>query len=65
MHETDSRPGPKYSTIAPVPPFTVRIPATFRMTSETQKKESLRQKSKGSEFKFAIYMMKVKMQTYI
>src|SRR3954464_5394612 len=26
-------PGPKYSTIAPVPPFTVRIPATFRITS--------------------------------
>ena len=26
-------PGPKYSTIAPVPPFTVRIPATFSITS--------------------------------
>ena len=31
--EIDSAPGPKYSTIAPVPPFTVRMPATFRMTS--------------------------------
>ena len=31
--EIDSHPGPKYSTIAPVPPFTVRIPATLRMTS--------------------------------
>ncbi len=28
-----SAPGPKYSTMAPVPPFTVRIPATFRITS--------------------------------
>ncbi len=26
-------PGPKYSTIAPVPPFTVKIPATFKITS--------------------------------
>ena len=26
-------PGPKYSIIAPVPPFTVRIPATFKITS--------------------------------
>jgi len=26
-------PSPKYSTIAPVPPFTVRISATLRMTS--------------------------------
>ena len=31
--EIDSAPGPKYSTIAPVPPFTVRMPATLRMTS--------------------------------
>src|SRR3954469_22914470 len=31
--EIDSQPGPKYSTIAPVPPFTVRVPATLRMTS--------------------------------
>ena len=29
----ESAPGPKYSTMAPVPPFTVRISATFRMTS--------------------------------
>jgi len=28
-----STPGPKYSTIAPVPPFTVRIPANLRITS--------------------------------
>ena len=28
-----SAPSPKYSTIAPVPPFTVRIPATFNITS--------------------------------
>ena len=28
-----SAPGPKYSTMAPVPPFTVRMPATFRITS--------------------------------
>lgn len=26
-------PGPWYSTIAPVPPFTVRMPATFKITS--------------------------------
>ncbi len=26
-------PGPRYSTIAPVPPLTVRISATFRITS--------------------------------
>src|SRR6478735_2014632 len=29
----DSAPGPKYSTMAPVPPLTVRISATFRMMS--------------------------------
>ena len=28
-----SAPGPKYSTMAPVPPRTVRISATLRMTS--------------------------------
>ena len=33
VQERDSAPSPKYSTIAPVPPFTVRIPATFKMTS--------------------------------
>src|SRR5690606_40850566 len=33
VHERDSAPSPKYSTIAPVPPFTVKIPATFRITS--------------------------------
>ena len=26
-------PSPKYSTIAPVPPLTVKIPATFKITS--------------------------------
>ncbi len=31
--EIDSVPGPKYSTIAPVPPLTVRMPATLRITS--------------------------------
>ena len=31
--ERDCAPSPKYSTIAPVPPFTVRIPATFKITS--------------------------------
>ena len=29
----ESRPGPKYSTMAPVPPLTDRMPATFRMMS--------------------------------
>src|SRR6478609_7211794 len=29
----DSAPGPKYSTMAPVPPLTVRISATLRMMS--------------------------------
>lgn len=33
VQEMESTPGPKYSTIAPVPPLTVRIPATLRMTS--------------------------------
>ena len=28
-----SAPGPKYSTMAPVPPLTVRMSATLRMTS--------------------------------
>ena len=31
--ESDLAPSPKYSTIAPVPPFTVSIPATFNITS--------------------------------
>ena len=31
--ERDSAPSPKYSTMQPVPPFTVKIPATFRITS--------------------------------
>ena len=29
----ESTPGPWYSTMAPVPPFTVRMPATFKITS--------------------------------
>ncbi len=29
----DSAPSPKYSTMHPVPPFTVRTPATLRITS--------------------------------
>ena len=33
VQERDSTPGPLYSTMAPVPPLTVKIPATFRMTS--------------------------------
>ena len=33
VHEILSTPGPKYSTMAPVPPLTVRMPATFKMTS--------------------------------
>src|SRR5690606_6443273 len=33
VQDSDSAPSPKYSTIAPVPPFTVRIPATFKITS--------------------------------
>ena len=30
---SEATPGPKYSTIAPVPPFTVSSPATRRITS--------------------------------
>lgn len=33
VQEMESTPGPWYSTMAPVPPFTVKIPATFKMTS--------------------------------
>ena len=33
VQERECTPGPKYSTIAPVPPFTVKMSATFRMTS--------------------------------
>src|SRR5882762_5749964 len=35
VQESDSTPGPLYSTIAPVPPLTVRTPATLRITSKT------------------------------
>src|SRR5690554_3834641 len=31
--EIDRAPSPKYSTIQPVPPFTVSTPATFKITS--------------------------------
>ena len=33
VHEIESTPGPKYSMMAPVPPLTVKIPASFKMTS--------------------------------
>jgi len=33
VEERELTPGPWYSMIAPVPPFTVRIPATFKMMS--------------------------------
>ena len=33
VHEISLAPGPKYSIIAPVPPLTVKIPATFSITS--------------------------------
>src|SRR5690606_29406106 len=33
VQDIASAPSPKYSTIQPVPPLTVRIPATFKITS--------------------------------
>ena len=33
VHDIEVAPSPKYSTTAPVPPFTVKIPATFKITS--------------------------------
>ena len=33
VHESDFAPSPKYSKIAPVPPFTVSMPATFKIIS--------------------------------
>ena len=33
VQESEIAPSPKYSTIAPVPPFTVKMSATFKMTS--------------------------------
>ncbi|MNE42770.1 hypothetical protein D3C80_1369180 [compost metagenome] len=33
VQDIEVAPSPKYSTMAPVPPFTVRIPATFKITS--------------------------------
>jgi hypothetical protein len=33
VQESELTPSPKYSMIAPVPPLTVRIPATLRITS--------------------------------
>lgn len=35
----ESTPGPKYSTIAPVPPLTVKIPATFKIISKNKNYE--------------------------
>jgi len=39
VQEMESTPGPKYSTIAPVPPFTVKMPATLRITSDKEKQK--------------------------
>jgi len=36
VQEMVSVPGPWYSTIAPVPPFTVKMPATLRMMSASR-----------------------------
>lgn len=36
VQEIESTPGPKYSTMAPVPPFTVKISATFKIISKTK-----------------------------
>ena len=33
VHDIEVAPSPKYSIIAPVPPLTVSIPATFKITS--------------------------------
>ena len=33
VHDNDFAPSPKYSSIAPVPPFTVSMPATFKIIS--------------------------------
>ena len=33
VQDIASAPSPKYSMMAPVPPFTVKIPATFKITS--------------------------------
>ena len=33
VHEREFAPSPKYSTIEPVPPFTVSMPANFKITS--------------------------------
>ena len=33
VQEIEAVPGPKYSTMQPVPPLTVKIPATLRITS--------------------------------
>ena len=33
VHDIFSAPSPKYSTTDPVPPFTVKIPANFNITS--------------------------------
>lgn len=42
VHDSDSTPSPKYSMMAPVPPLTVRMPATLRMTSAAQHRATTR-----------------------
>ena len=41
VQESESTPGPWYSMIAPVPPLTVRIPATLRMMSAVTRQYSV------------------------
>ena len=43
VQEMESTPSPKYSTIAPVPPFTVRIPATWRKEGRKEGRKSINQ----------------------
>jgi hypothetical protein len=49
VQEIASVPGPWYSTIAPVPPLTVRISATFRIISEDGSATS-RRKARGHPY---------------
>ena len=41
VEDKAATPGPWYSTIAPVPPFTVKMPATFKMMSAATVSEPL------------------------
>src|ERR1700761_1692683 len=50
VQESDSTPGPWYSTMAPVPPLTVKIPATFRITSRSEESVS-KEKDRNEEKK--------------